>query len=72
MSAPDDVVFESFELAADAWDWLDANGFMLRLSAKLDFPGHLEFDHPDGRWAIMYLPPHEDGDQETELKIFGR
>ena len=58
------IKFESFELAADAWDWLDDNGFVQRTSE------HREFDHPDGRWAILFPPEEEGSGEETEVKIF--
>jgi hypothetical protein len=63
------ITFETFELAADAWDWLDTNGFLQSEANKA--LGQLNFEHADGRRAIMYLPQDETGDQETELKIFG-
>lgn len=65
-----DPYFEVFPLSADAWDYLEAYGFVQRGANELDFPHHLEFDHPEGHWAIMYLPESEQGDQETELKIY--
>lgn len=51
---------------------VDENGFVHLAANSHDFPDHLEFDHPDGRWAIMFLTAGEQGDQETELKIFSR
>ena len=63
-----DFQFMTFELAADAWDWLDGHGFLQRANRH---PGlHLEFQHSDGRWVIMFYPESETGPQETELKIF--
>jgi predicted RNA binding protein YcfA (HicA-like mRNA interferase family) len=64
-----DPIFKTFELAADAWDWLDAAGFQQRTNA---FAGpHLEFEHRDGRWVVMFSPESETGPQDTEIKIFG-
>ncbi len=64
-----DPIFKSFDLAADAWEWLDASGFLLR--AKLHPGPHLEFEHHDGRWAVLLSPESESGPQDTELKIYG-
>jgi hypothetical protein len=43
----DDVQFETFEFEADAWAFLYESGFVARLD------NHREFDHPDGRWAVV-------------------
>lgn len=55
--------WEEFEFAADAWQWLDDNGFIQSLS------DHLKFIHPDGRTAILFLPDGETTDEITEIKI---
>lgn len=58
------LLWEEFEFAADAWQWLDDNGFVQSL---LD---HLQFSHPDGRTATLILPEGETGGEPTEIKIF--
>lgn len=57
--------WEEFEFAADAWQWLDDNGF--RQSTE----NHLFFKHSDGRTAMLCLPDGEAADESTEIKIFG-
>ncbi|MFC6281149.1 hypothetical protein [Polaromonas aquatica] len=59
-----DIHWEEFEFAADAWQWLDDNGF--RQSMK----DHLSFVHADGRTAMLCLPEGETADESTEIKIF--
>lgn len=67
-----DVKWEQFEFAADAWQWLDDNGFRqsgngFRQSLPDD---HLTFEHRDGRMAMLCLPEGESADEPTEIKIF--
>lgn len=61
-SGADEVTFETFELEADAWDFLYDGGFVARLD------NHREFDHTDGRYAVLI--PGVEHDPETEVKIF--
>jgi hypothetical protein len=61
VTSDNDIRFETFEFEADAWSFLYENGFVARLA------NHREFDHPDGRWAVVL--PGDDGDPETEVKI---
>ncbi len=62
MQNQSDIKFETFEFEADAWEFLYNNGFIARLS------NHHEFDHLDGRWAVLI--PGDSDDPETEVKIF--
>lgn len=64
MTAREDFRFEAFVFEADAWDFLYDSGFVARLT------NHREFDHPDGRWAVVI--PGDDNDPETEVKIYGK
>ena len=64
MFSDSDVQFETFPIAADAYDWLDAMGFVQDRSV------HTRFVHGDGRAAELILPATESGDQETEIKIY--
>ena len=61
---PNDIYWEEFEFAADAWQWLDDNGF------KQSLADHLSFVHDDGRTAMLCLPEGESADEPTEIKIF--
>lgn len=63
-----EVRYEIFDLAADAFDWLDENCF--RQCVVQPTVGQLDFEHRDGRRAILFLPPDEIGDQESEVRIF--
>ena len=58
-----DVVWKEFEFAADAWQWLDEQGF--RACAV----NHLSFDHADGSTALLCLPVGESADEPTAVKI---
>lgn len=63
MTIHDDIRFETFEFEADAWEFVYDSGFVARLN------NHHEFDHPDGRWAVLI--PGDPDDPETEVKIYG-
>ena len=56
--------WEEFEFAADAWQWLDDNGF------KQSLTDHRTFVHVDGRTAMLFLPDGETNEELTEIKIF--
>lgn len=58
------IEFVTFELEADAWDYLYENGFVARLS------NHREFDRADGTWAVLI--PGDERDPETEVKLVRR
>lgn len=57
-----DFQSHEFEFAADAWQWLDDNGF-------IQSSDHLKFSHPDGRVALLIAPKSEDPAESTEIKI---
>lgn len=56
--------WKEFEFAADAWQWLDDNGFVQSTA------NHLSFEHADGRTAMLCLPDGETAGESTEIKIF--
>lgn len=64
MTTTPDHRWEEFEFAADAWQWLDDNGFRQSLT------DHRSFVHVDGRTAMLCLPDGETTEEPTEIKIF--
>lgn len=53
-----------FEFGADAFDWLDRNGFSQHGDT------HRDFAHQDGRTARVFLPDDETGEQNAVVAIF--
>jgi hypothetical protein len=65
-------VTQEFVLSADAWDWLDENGFLMSGDELVKLDGkerHLfDFMHSDGRTARLLLSRGED--DSAEVRVF--
>lgn len=66
-----ELVNHEFELAADAWDWLDEHGYLMKMDQISTVAGRemhlIDFAKADGSIARLYLSPCELDGAEVRL-----